>query len=115
MTKTIEKQVEKAIPTDESAAQYLKRRQEETKATLEKEPKVSFIIPLASGEKPGSFEIVNINGYQFTIKKGEMVEIPKSVASILADHYRFTMKAGENMRVDRTEVKDGVSIQDALS
>lgn len=102
-------------PKDESTGAYLKRRQEETEATLAKEPKVNFIIPLADGEKPGASEIVNINGYQLTIKKGEMVEIPKSVANILADHYRFTMNAGANMRVDRNEVKDGVDIKTALS
>jgi len=43
-----------------------------------------------------------------------MVEIPKSVASILADHYRITMNAGADKRIDRHEVKDGIDIQTAL-
>jgi len=98
----------------DNAATILTKQTKMTEEKLAKEPKVSFIIPLADGEKPGASEIVNINGYQLNIKKGEMVEIPKSVASILADHYRITMNAGADKRIDRHEVKDGIDIQTAL-
>ncbi len=74
---------------------------ERTKAALEKQPKVTFMIPLAPGEKPGAYETVSINGYRLTIKKGAMVEIPKQVAEMLADHYAVELNAGKEYRSDR--------------
>lgn len=74
---------------------------ERTKAALEKQPKVTFMIPLAPGEKPGAYESVTINGYRLTIKKGAMVEIPKQVAEMLADHYAVELNAGKEYRTDR--------------
>lgn len=101
-TKTKQPDVKKETDVkNETPAAHLARTTELTKQKLEKEPKVSFIIPLVSGEKPGAFEIVNINGYQYTIKKGEMVDIPRSVANVLADHYKITMMAGQDKRIDR--------------
>lgn len=73
-----------------------------TKKILDAEPKVSFIIPLIPPEKEGSYEIVNINGYQVTIKKGVMVEIPRSMAEVLANHYRITMSAGSDKLLGRS-------------
>ncbi len=72
-----------------------------TKAALEKQPKVTFMIPLAPGEKPGAYESVSINGYRLTIKKGAMVELPKQVAEMLADHYAVELNAGREYRTDR--------------
>jgi hypothetical protein len=100
---------------EENAAANLSRTTEDTRKKLESSPKTMFIIPLGSGEKPGAYEIVNINGYQLTIKKGEMVEIPIPVANILADHYRITMNAGQDKLVNRVETKDGIRVADALS
>jgi len=53
----------------DNAATILTKQTKMTEEKLAKEPKVSFIIPLADGEKPGASEIVNINGYQLNIKK----------------------------------------------
>lgn len=72
-----------------------------TKANLEKEPKVNFIIPLTDGEKPGAFDTVQINGYRLTIKKGVLVPLPQSVAQLLANKYRISMEAGRENRIDR--------------
>jgi hypothetical protein len=108
--------VQASGPVGNSKSQQdYQRRIAETKAILAKEQKTMFIIPLVPPEKEGAYEIVNINGYQLTIKKGVMVEIPISIANILADHYRISMSAGSDKLLSRNEVKDGVSIDEALN
>lgn len=72
----------------------------QTKYILEHGPKVDFILPLADGEAQGAYETVQINGYKLTIKKGEMVNIPKAFAMLLAEKYRINMTAGKEMRID---------------
>ena len=81
-----------------------------TKEKLWKGPLTNFLIPLMPGEKVGAYEMVSINGYQLTIKKGAMVEIPVPVAKILAKHYQVEMEAGQEKRIDR-----GQDVVDALS
>lgn len=83
---------------------------EATRAKLMAEPKVNFIVPLAAGEKEGAAEMVQINGFRMNIKKGVMVEIPMSIAKILANHYKIEMTAGADKRLDR-----GADVADALS
>jgi len=73
----------------------------QTKALLDKQPKVNFMIPLSPGEQPGAYETVQINGYRLVIRKNEMVEIPQAVAQLLAEKYRINLTAGEEARVDR--------------
>lgn len=80
------------------------------KGVLDRQRKVTFLIPLAEGEKAGSFEEVFINGYRMTIAKGSMVEIPEQVAHMLAEKYRIQLEAGKDMRIDRSE-----NTQSALS
>jgi len=74
-----------------------------TKRKLMAGPKTMFMIPLAPGEKEGATEMVQLNGYKLTIKKGAMVEIPVPMANILAAHYRIEMSAGSEKRLDRSE------------
>jgi len=57
------------------------------KAKLDKQPKVKFFCPLSPGEPNGSTEIVQINGFKMTIRKGQFVNVPEQVADILAEHY----------------------------
>lgn len=70
----------------------------DTKALLDLAPKVMFMCPLGD-EKPGSEEIVQINGYKYTIKKGHMVEIPQPVAAILANKYKVEMEVAQRAAV----------------
>lgn len=70
-------------------------RKADTKTLLDAEPKVSFICPLGPEEKAGAEEIVQINGYTFIIKKGHMVEIPNSVAQMLANKYRVEVEVAQ--------------------
>jgi hypothetical protein len=80
-----------------------------TKKKLDAEKKVSFLIPLADGEKPGAYDSAAINGNQITVMKGVMVEIPRSFALLFADKYRIQFEAGKESRLDRRS-----DVQDAL-
>lgn len=82
---------------------------EATRRTLMREEKVWFMVPLGQSEKPGAYEEVYINGYRTTIKKGVMVEIPRSVMEILANKYKVETEAGAEFRTDRD-----AKTQDAL-
>jgi len=71
------------------------------KEVVNKEKKVSIHIPLNQGEKRGeAVETVTINGYVWSIRKGEMVEVPLSVYKILAESMGLVSKADE-LKVDR--------------
>lgn len=67
-----------------------------TKAKLAKEPKVRMMIPLDPGEKPGAYRTVSLNGYVFLVKKNVMVDLPLSVANLLARAYEITTDILEN-------------------
>lgn len=56
---------------------------EAMKAKLAAEPKVRILVPLGAGEKPGVTQSVILNGYPMYIRKGDYVEVPKSVAEVL--------------------------------
>lgn len=74
-----------------------------TKKVLDKEDKIMFMVPLSPHEKEGAYEEVYINGYRMTIKKGVMVQVPVSVANLLANKYQIEMDAGKDFRIDRSE------------
>ena len=83
---------------------------ERFKKEIEKAPKTMFIIPLDPGEKPGSVQVVSLNGVAFTIKKGALVEIPVPIMEILAEKYEVEVSAGKHMLLDRSdEVSDALS------
>lgn len=71
-----------------------------TKEILDAEPKIAFMIPLGPDEKEGAYETVMINGYGYQIMKNVLVEIPRSVAQLLANKYKVSSEAGRNMLVD---------------
>ncbi len=76
---------------------------ERMKKVLAAQPKVSFMIPLAEGEKEGAFETVCLNGYLFKIKKGVMVSLPQQVAEVLAESYRITLEASQKFLASRSK------------
>lgn len=80
------------------------------KKEIAEEEKVSFYVPLEPGEEVGAVQPVSLNGISFTIKKGAMVEIPKSIAAVLAEKYKIEMSAGKEMLLERSE-----SVENALS
>lgn len=77
-----------------------------TKAALEAEEKVHFMVPLSEGEKPGATHDCFINGYKYTVKKGTMTIVPRSIADLLANHYKVTSEAGADYRLDLHPDKD---------
>ncbi|MDD5726283.1 MAG: hypothetical protein PHC53_02625 [Patescibacteria group bacterium] len=95
-----------AKPVSESAqkANYDKQLRD-TKESLNKEKKVSFMIPLAPGEPPDSEDTVTVNGYLYRIKKNCLVEIPESVANLLANKYKVEREAGRDLLADSSEEK----------
>ncbi len=72
---------------------------------LEAEEKVPFMIPLSEGEKRGAIHEAWINGYKVTIKKGVMVYVPLSVASLLENSFNITADAIENGTIDQDDRK----------
>jgi hypothetical protein len=81
----------------------LRGRAQTTKDILDRQPKVRFMIPLDMGEKKGSYHEVQINGYILRIQKGVFVDIPQSVADLLAESFDLTNEAGSEYRIDREE------------
>lgn len=69
-----------------------------TKAKLDKEPKVMFMVPLDPGEQPGAglYRAVTINGYRFEVKKNMMVLMPQSVARVLMNAYNIENSVQSN-------------------
>jgi len=74
-----------------------------TKAALDAEPKVLFMVPLSPGEKEGADDIAIVNGYSYRIKKNCQVSIPQSIANLLANKYKIEMTAGSEHRVEVSE------------
>jgi len=77
------------------------------KKILWAQPIIPFFIPCGEGEKPMvSEEIVQINGYKLTIKKGVMVNLPQQVVQMLADHLMINQgntAVGAEHRLDRDQ------------
>lgn len=78
----------------------------ETKRKLSLEKKVRMMIPLDQGEKSGAYRTVSINGYRFDVKKNMMVDLPESVAQLLADAYRITTEVVENNPLNLNQASD---------
>jgi len=83
-----------------------------TKRKLAAEPKVRMMIPLDPGEKAGAYRPVLINGYRFDVRKNTMVDLPESVASLLAASYSITTDIVENNPLNLAHASE--KTQDAL-
>lgn len=95
-------QIKDNVKDDERADErkYMSKAQK-MKEHLAKQPKVQFLIPLGVGEKRGTVETWQANGYRLNILKGVLVEVPQQVAESLAESYQLTQQAGENFSIDR--------------
>jgi len=76
-----------------------------TKAILDAEEQVHFMVPLFEGEKPGAVHDCFINGYKYSVKKGVMIMVPRSIAELLANHYKINAEVGADFRLDLNESK----------
>lgn len=83
------------------------------KAHLDKQKKVSVMIPLEQGVSAESAEkipfVVNLNGYRYSVKRGVFVEVPMQIAEIIKERLESEGKIGSEYRLDRNQAK-----QDAL-
>lgn len=84
-----------------------KVREMTVKKRLAKEPRVRMFIPLGIGEKKNAMAYipVTINGYRIEVPKGEYVNVPQSVADILAESQNQTVNAGNEWKIDLDEDK----------
>lgn len=108
--KVEDKKVEEPKPQGPSIEEQVEDDARAMKKQLDAQPKVNFLIPLASGENEGSEDQVCINGYKMKIPKGKMVEIPQQVAELLAEKYKVQMLAGRDKLLSRS-----AQVQEALN
>jgi hypothetical protein len=55
------------------------------KAILDKEPKKTIRLPLLKDKNAMNYVPVCINGYIYQVKRGEVVEVPAPVATLLEE------------------------------
>lgn len=73
------------------------------KEILANEPKVSIIIP-EDPLNPDDVVPIGINGVTYAVPRGQMFEVPKSVAEVWKNSYENTQKA--NQRIRKSMEKD---------
>lgn len=77
---------------------------------LSKQPRMHIMIPLGIGEKKGATHEVCINGWVKSYPKGVMLEVPKTVFELLAEHFNITQSVGKELEIDRdTETQRALS------
>ncbi len=102
-TKVQEPEVgEKKVMTSDQEREALEAK---ARKEIEAAPKISYVVPLDPGEKPGAVQVVSLNGYALTIKKGVRVNIPLPMAEILDEKYKVESEAGADMRDDNWDEK----------
>ena len=77
-----------------------------TKHITDNEKQIMFMVPLAQGENSGATHKCFINGQKYVVQKGVMVQLPESVATLLANHFNVTLNAGANMLIDGDKEKE---------
>lgn len=75
------------------------------KAILDAEPKVLVMVPLFPGEKPNSMHPVGINGYFYYLRKGVMLEVPRSIGELVRQSFNLDAVAGEDIDLSKNEDK----------
>jgi len=96
----VSRPIEKKVVRTDTSLQDLRSDIAKTKAAIEVDEKVMFMIPLADGEKAGMVHECWVNGYKYTVKKGIMQKIPITIANMLAETYRISSEAGNANRLD---------------
>lgn len=80
---------------------------------LDKQPKVSIMIPFDQGEDPKSAGSVpfalNMNGYKMDLPRGQYIDVPRQVAEVIKERLESEGKIGRNWRIDNDSQK-----QDAI-
>ena len=79
-------------PSTEEVRQRVQTKAEQMKAQLEAQPKVTILIPLEKGEKKGAVQPFCLNGYRFTVPKGQMTQVPEQVATIISERFNVELE-----------------------
>lgn len=100
---------EKKPVTEQQVEKEWRSDIQKMKAHLEKQPKVSIMIPLEQGVPPEAADkipfVVNLNGYRLAIKRGVFVQVPQQVAEIVQERLESEGKIGSEYRLDRNPDK----------
>lgn len=87
------------------ADKALREGAREMKAALDKQPKVSIMIPFEAGENPEQGKKVpfhvNLNGYAMDLPRGQYIDVPQQVADIIKERLESEGKIGAQWRIDR--------------
>lgn len=93
----------------QKADRELKADAKAMKTHLDKQPKVSIMIPFEVGENPENGKKVkfhvNLNGYAMEIPRGIYVEVPKQIADMIKARLESEGKIGNQWRIDRNPEK----------
>jgi hypothetical protein len=88
----------------QKADKALKQSAAEMKAALDKQPKVSIMIPFEVGENAENAKKipfhVNLNGYAMDIPRGTYVDVPMQVADLIKERLESEGKIGRQWRID---------------
>lgn len=94
---------------DTKAERALRQSALEMKKALEKQPKVSIMIPFEVGENPENGKKVpfhvNLNGYAIDYPRGQYIEVPQQVADLIKERLESEGKIGAQWRIDRDQNK----------
>ena len=74
-----------------------------TRDKIMAEPKIKFLVPLDINEKQGTILPVTINGWRLNIPKGIFIDLPQSIAVMLAEKYQITSEAGKEFDLSNEE------------
>jgi len=97
------------LAEDRKAEQGLRNDARAMKAALDKQPKVSIMIPFEAGENPEQGKQVpfhiNLNGYKMDLPRGQYIEVPQQVADVIRERLESEGKIGAQWRIDRDSRK----------
>lgn len=87
-----------------NAERALRADAKKMKEHLEKQPKVSIMIPPDPGLKPEDVEknpfVVNLNGYKMEFPVGQYIQVPQQVFEIISERLESEGKIGKQWRID---------------
>ena len=100
---------EKEAVNDKQIEKEWRNDVQRMKEHLDKQPKVSIMIPLEQGVPPESADkipfVVNLNGYRLAIKRGVFVEVPMQIAEVVKANLESEGKIGSEYRLDKNPDK----------
>jgi len=85
------------------------------KAYWANEPKVQINIPLDPGEQKWAVQTVSVNWAGLTIMKWVFVQVPQSVANIIAERYDLELWKGNHELENKYAVKNNPHLDTTLS